>query len=193
MRKKLTITSVAVLLVVVGVVTAINLRAQQQPKPQQPAPDCPLMKQHDMAGMNERGDKGMGFSQEKTTHHFYLTKSGGVIQVEANDPQDTSSRDRIRQHLGHIAVMFAEGNFEIPMFVHDRTLPGVPEMRMLKSAVSYKFEETKAGGRVRISSEDAQAVAAVHSFLRFQITEHRTGDLLEVGRGPEASATTAAH
>jgi hypothetical protein len=35
--------------------------------------------------MNERGEKGMGFSQTATTHHFYLNESGGIIQVEAND------------------------------------------------------------------------------------------------------------
>lgn len=103
-----------------------------------------------------------------------------MIQVEANDPKDTVSRDQIRQHLGHIAVMFAEGNFDIPMFVHAQVPPGVTEMQRLKSAISYKYEETERGGRVSISSDDAQAVAAAQSFLRFQITEHKTGDPLEV-------------
>ncbi|HYG80347.1 MAG TPA: hypothetical protein VD861_08175, partial [Pyrinomonadaceae bacterium] len=132
--------------------------------------------------MNERGEKGMGFSQSKTTHHFYLTRTGGIIQVEANDPEDTASRDQIRQHLGHIAAMFSKGNFDIPMFVHDQVPPGVPEMRKLKAAISYKYEETRAGGRVVISSDNQQAVSAVRSFLRFQITEHKTGDPLEAGR-----------
>jgi hypothetical protein len=179
MRRNLYIT-LATVLVIVGVAATLHLQAQHQTKPQQPAHDCPMMKQHDMAGMNERGNQGMGFSQEKTTHHFYLRKTGGVIQVEANDPKDTISRDRIRQHLGHIAIMFAEGNFDTPMFVHDQMPPGVPEMQRLKSAISYKYEETPRGGRVSISSDDSQAVTAVHSFLRFQITEHKTGDSLEV-------------
>ncbi|MDQ3747080.1 MAG: hypothetical protein M3444_22135 [Acidobacteriota bacterium] len=193
MRKNPFIT-LAALLVVVGVVAGARLSAQQQAKPEQKpqAQDCPMMKQHDMASMNERGENGMGFSQEKTTHHFYLTKSGGVIQVEANDEKDTESREQIRQHLAHIALMFAAGNFEIPIFVHDQVPPGVPEMQRLKSSISYKYEETDRGGRVRISSDDAQAVAALHSFLRFQITEHQTGDSLEVRQGPEASATPAA-
>lgn len=179
MRRNLYIT-VATLLVIVGGAATLHLRAQHQSKPQQPMTDCPMMKAHGMAGMNERGDHAMGFSQEKTTHHFYLTKTGGVIQVEANDEKDTASRDQIRQHLGHIAVMFAEGNFDIPMFVHDQAPPGVADMQRLKSAISYRYEETPRGGRVSISTEDAQAVAAVQSFLRFQITEHKTGDPLEV-------------
>ena len=34
--------------------------------------------------------------------------------------------------------------------------------------------------RVLISSRNPEAVAAVHEFLKFQITEHQTGDPLEV-------------
>jgi hypothetical protein len=124
----------------------------------------------------------MGFSQAKTTHHFYLTKTGGVIQVEADDSQDTADRDKIREHLGHIAMMFAEGDFDIPMFIHDRAPDGVAEMKRLKTAISYRYEETKGGGRVVISTADPQALSAVQSFLRFQITEHETGDPLKVSR-----------
>lgn len=183
MKKSLYIT-LAALLVIIGATATIHLRAQQQKtQPEKPMDACPMMKKHshDMAAMNARGDQGMGFSQEKTTHHFYLTKTGGIIQVEANDPKDTASRDQIRQHLGHISMAFAEGNFDIPMFVHDQVPPGVPEMKELKSALSYKYEDTGAGGRVMISSNNPQGVSAVQSFLRFQITEHKTGDPLEVG------------
>jgi hypothetical protein len=179
MRRNLYIVLTTVL-VIVGVAATIRLQAQHQTKPEQSHSDCPMMKEHSMAGMNERGDHGMGFSQERTTHHFYLTKTGGIIQVEANDPKDSASRDQIRQHLGHIAMMFAEGNFDTPMFVHDQVPAGVTEMQRLKSVISYKYEETEQGGRVLISTDDAQAVAAVQSFLRFQITEHKTGDPLEV-------------
>ncbi|HEX8772710.1 MAG TPA: hypothetical protein VF735_03825 [Pyrinomonadaceae bacterium] len=179
MRRNLYIIP-ATLLVIVGIAATLQLQAQHQSRPQQPHSDCPMMKEHSMAGMHERGDHGMGFSQEKTTHHFHLTKTGAVIQVDANDAKDTVSRDQIRQHLGHIAMMFAEGNFDIPMFIHDQVPPGVAEMQRLKSAISYKFEETERGGRVLISTDDAQAAAAVQSFLRFQITEHKTGDPLEV-------------
>lgn len=179
MRRILYITS---LLVSAGALATISLHAQQHSGHQQQAGDCPMMRKHDAAAMNERGERGMGFSQEKTTHHFYLTKTGGVIQVEADDSRDTESRDQIRRHLGHIASMFSEGDFDIPMFVHDQVPPGVPLMRSLKAAIGYKFEETKRGGRVRITSDDPRAVAAIQSFLRFQITEHKTGDPLEASR-----------
>jgi hypothetical protein len=182
MRRILYVT-LAMLLAIVGISTGAHLQAQQQSKPRQPMPDCPMMKKTGMEGMNERGDKGMGFSQEKTTHHFYLTKTGGIIQVEANDAKDTVSREQIRQHLKHIAMMFAEGNFDIPMFVHDQVPPGVPVMKQLKAEIKYQYEETEKGGRVRISTSNQEAVLAIKAFLSFQIKEHQTGDPLEVSAG----------
>jgi hypothetical protein len=59
---------------------------------------------------------------------------------------------------------------------------GVPEMQRLKAVINYKYEETKGGGRVVISFTDSQALSAIQSFLRFQITEHETGDSLKISR-----------
>lgn len=130
--------------------------------------------------MNERGEKGMGFSQTATTHHFYLNESGGIIQVEANDSTDVTNRDDIRMHLKHIAHAFQTGDFDIPMLVHDTVPPGVPEMKRLQKHIRYAFEETPNGGRVVIASANAKALAAIHRFLQFQIDEHRTGDSIAV-------------
>ncbi|HVN21726.1 MAG TPA: hypothetical protein VMU05_23270 [Dongiaceae bacterium] len=131
--------------------------------------------------VNSRGDHSMGFSHEKTTHHFRLFTDGGAIEVEANDPKDTESRDQIRVHLKHIAQMFSAGNFEIPMFIHDQVPPGVPVMKRLADRIKYDFQETPRGGRVRITTQMPEAVTAVHDFLRFQIKDHHTGDSGEVG------------
>jgi len=57
--------------------------------------------------VNGHGDHVMGFSHEKTTHHFELNYDGGAIDVRANDVRDTESRDQIRSHFRHIAQMFA--------------------------------------------------------------------------------------
>lgn len=118
----------------------------------------------------------MGFSQEKTTHHFLQFKDGGAIDVATNDPKDTESRDEIRQHLSHIAKMFSDGNFDMPMFIHGKTPPGVPTMKELHAQIHYEYQETSRGARVRIRTANAQALEAVHSFLRFQIEDHQTGD-----------------
>lgn len=140
---------------------------------------CPMM--HDShAAMDKRGTEAMGFSQTETTHHFLLTANGGVIQVEVNRADDAANRDAIRMHLTHITKMFSDGDFDIPMFVHDTVPPGVPEMKQLKEKITYTFVTTPSGGRVVISSTDKDAVSAIQKFLRFQITEHRTGDPTEL-------------
>ena len=132
------------------------------------------------AAVAKRGDKAMGFSHETTTHHFLLQKDGGAIDISANDATDTASRDEIRMHLRHIAQAFAAGDFDLPMFIHDRVPPGVPEMQKRKASISYRFEETERGARVVISTADRRALRAVHDFLRFQIDDHRTGDLTSI-------------
>jgi hypothetical protein len=141
-----------------------------------------LAQAHREAEMKKRGAVAMGFDQEKTTHHFRLTAQGGFIQVEVNDPADRTSRDSIRAHLKDIADRFASGDFSKPFLTHDETPPGVPTMQQLKSAISYRFEETSRGGRVRISAIGSAALDAVHDFLRYQIKEHATGDPLTVQR-----------
>ena len=149
---------------------AIALTLQAQQKDTQPSPA-----QHHGEVM-KRGDQAMGFSQEKTTHHFLLFKNGGAIAVEANDPKDTDNRDQIRQHFSHIAKMFSQGDFDMPMFIHGTTPPGVPIMTQLRDQIHYQFQETSRGARVRITTANAEALKAIHSFLRFQIADHQTGD-----------------
>jgi hypothetical protein len=100
--------------------------------------------------------------------------------IEANDSADAASRDEIRMHLRHIARAFQNGDFAIPMFVHDAVPSGVPEMKRLQKETKYTFEESASGGRVVISSANRDVVAAMHKFLRFQIEEHKTVDTTEV-------------
>lgn len=133
-----------------------------------------------MAQVNGRGDQAMGFSHTRTTHHFRLYTDGGAIEVTANDAGDAESREQIRTHLAHVAQMFAAGNFEAPMLTHGRAPDGVPVMRRLKDAISYKYEETERGGRVRITTANAEALTAIQEFLRFQIGDHQTGDTVDV-------------
>lgn len=126
--------------------------------------------------VNRRGDAAMGFSHAKTTHHFLLKSDGGAIQVEADDANDGASRDQIRLHLKHIAKKFSEGDFTAPMLVHARTPPGAPAMQRLKAEIRYEFKELERGGLVRLSTNNPEALKAVHEFLRFQIKDHQTGD-----------------
>lgn len=127
-------------------------------------------------GVNERGDRVMGFSHQKTAHHFRLKRDGGAIEVEATDASDAESRNRIRSHLAHIARKFAAGDFTAPMLIHAKVPPGISTMKQLKTMIIWKFEETDGGGRVSITTSNRTALSAIHKFLRFQISDHQTGD-----------------
>jgi hypothetical protein len=126
--------------------------------------------------VNEHGDHVMGFSHEKTTHHFELHYDGGAIDVRTNDVKDTDSRDQIRSHFHHIAQMFAAGDFNAPMLIHGKDVPGTAVMTRLKDQIHWNFEETPRGARIVITADNQPALDAVHRFLKFQIEDHKTGD-----------------
>jgi hypothetical protein len=118
-------------------------------------------------GMEHRGNQGMGFDQQKITHHFLLRKDGGAIQGTANSADDKTSKEEIQMHLYHITQAFKSGDFNIPMFVHDQTPRGVDTMTKLKDQIHYKYESAANGGRVVISSANTEAVTVIHEFLKF--------------------------
>jgi hypothetical protein len=163
-------TRTLVVAAISAVVLAAPLGARQTPPAQDPH-----------SQMNQRGAMVMGFDQDKTTHHFYMYEDGGAIDVSVKDAADVKNRDAIRSHLPHIAMMFGDGNFDAPMMVHDsKNVPGTAAMTKLKDKIAYKYVETPKGGRVDITTTDKAALSAVHEFMKFQISDHKTGDPLTV-------------
>ena len=125
----------------------------------------------------QQGAMVMGFDQDKTTHHFLIYEDGGAIDISVNDAADAKNRDAIRSHLPHVAMLFGAGNFDVPMFVHDsKTVPGTNVLAARKSSLTYSYVETPKGGRLDVVTRDGEALAALHQFLVYQITEHKTGD-----------------
>lgn len=133
---------------------------------------------HHQAHAADRARHGMGFDQQRTTHHFLIETDGGTIQVTAKDAGDTESESQIRTHLQHIAQAFATGDFTLPLFIHETEAPGSAIMKERRSMLSFTFERMPAGGKVIVRTSDRQALTALHDFLRFQIREHKTGDPL---------------
>jgi len=134
------------------------------------------------AVLKERGAAAMGFDQNSTTHHFVLTPDGGRIDVAANDPMDGARAAQIRTHLAAIATEFAAGNFAAPFATHGEVPPGVATMQTRRDSIRYRYEDTPQGGRVVMATSDGKARTAIHTFLRYQIREHGTGDPLTVSR-----------
>jgi hypothetical protein len=113
--------------------------------------------------------------------HAEPYEDGGAIDVSVKDKTDKTNLDAIRQHLGHIAMMFGQGNFDMPMAVHEtKSMPGLADLAKMKDKVTYKYADAPTGGRVDIVTTDTAALAAVHAFLKFQIEDHKTGDATAV-------------
>jgi hypothetical protein len=151
---------------------------------QTPAPTLTAIDPQRAAEVDRRGDQGMGFRHELSSHHFHLLRDGGAIEVETADPKDSASKAAIRGHMERIASMFTQGNFFLPLFIHDTVPPGVEVMERLKGQITYTAENTAQGAQVRIATRNPEALTAVHEFLRFQIQDHRTGDPLTVPPNP---------
>ena len=124
----------------------------------------------------------MGFSQTETSHHFRLSPAGGSIEVHVHDAANTALRNSVTDHLRTITKGFSAGDFAASIAVHGTQPPGVDVLRAKKNALTYAFEESERGGRIIVQTADAEALRALHEFLRYQIREHKTGDSLAVLR-----------
>ncbi|HEY1494027.1 MAG TPA: hypothetical protein VGF49_05765 [Candidatus Solibacter sp.] len=110
-------------------------------------------------------------------------------------------RDQIQMHLGHIAGMFAKGNFQAPVLVHDKAPPGVSVLEELKEQVRYPFTKTERGGTVWRHWPRQPGLAAPHcGEPQTEIESHdyrplpdgRGSDWAMRGRGSLRSLTVAA-
>jgi hypothetical protein len=129
--------------------------------------------------LEKRGADAMGFDQGAATHHFQILPTGGAIEVVVKEATDAGTLDAIRRHLRGIADEFARGEFASPVATHAEVPPGARDMMRLTDAITYRYEDVPSGGRVAITTTHPRALAAVHEFLRYQITEHKTGDAMK--------------
>jgi hypothetical protein len=135
-----------------------------------------LLLQHDHKhhdAVDRRGDKVMGFSHQKTIHRFEDTKTGGIIEATTKAKEDAEQRGAIQRHFQQIAKAFPQGDFSMPVAIHDRLLDGAAEMKSAGAAIQYRYEALPHGARLHLVTKDASALAAIHRFLAFQRSDHR--------------------
>lgn len=132
--------------------------------------------------LKKRGADAMGFDQDAAEHHFIVEPEGGSIQVTVKADADPAVLAEIRAHLKTIAEEFARGDFGKPFQTHNEVPDGVKGMKKAAAAILYRYEEVAGGGVVRLRTSDAKARTAIHEFLRYQISEHHTGDALRPKR-----------
>jgi hypothetical protein len=127
------------------------------------------------AALQQRGETAMGVNQYTSQHVFEPLPDGGriVLQREASDSVGVAA---IRAHMDTISKSFGNGDFAVPGFVHATgDVPGTAVMKRLKAEITYTPRDLPGGAQVVISTRNPEAVAAIHEFLAFQRTDHRTG------------------
>ena len=154
--------------------TAATLPAQAAGNPQgahgqhHSAPDTSFV------ALQRRGERAMGVDQYSSEHQFEPLPDGGRIRL-ARAASDSAGVAAIRAHMREIAAAFARGDFSTPGFVHAQAVPGTATMTRKREAIRYEARDVPGGAEVRITTRDSAALAAVHEFLAFQNSDHRTG------------------
>lgn len=179
----------SLLLLSAGIAVADEKPAAATPSAD-PMAGCPMHAQHMAAAKNAvRADGSaehgrhvdsrhdtFGMPHDRSTHSFRLFADGGAIELRAANAGDETTVAAIRGHLQEITQQFDKGDYSTPAFVHGYTPDGVAQLEQLRNAIRYRYEPLESGGRIRITTKSADALAAVHAFMRFQVIEHRTAN-----------------
>jgi hypothetical protein len=133
---------------------------------------CTARGDEEYAELQQRGRVAMGVDQYTSTHKFDDLADGGRIELQRNetDPRDVAT---IRDHLKEVMGAFAKGDFQVPGFVHAQQVPGTTVMAARRADIKYAYSDLPQGGEIRITTSNAEALAAIHAFMAFQRQDHR--------------------
>lgn len=138
-----------------------------------PAPDVAENADSAFKAMDHRHGDVVGVDPMAMAHQFEPVPDGGDIVLERGEHADMGIA-QIRLHLLRISRAFERGDFTIPGFVHSTAVPGTAIMAAKRDEITYKVEDLPHGGAIRIRTTDPDAIRAIHSFIEFQVSEHRT-------------------
>lgn len=124
--------------------------------------------------LQQRGKGTMGVDQDASRHRFEDLPDGGRIELQMREA-DSTGVATIRGHLQRTARDFAAGIFTAPDSTHAMVVPGTEVMARKKDRIQYHYHALPQGGEVRISTDDPEALRAIHDFLAFQRSDHRAG------------------
>ncbi|WP_151476075.1 aspartate carbamoyltransferase [Streptomyces albicerus] len=120
----------------------------------------------------ERGRTVMPFDLEQTTHHFTPTRTGGVQDVVADQPDDEKQIDLIRTHLQQEAEAFSQGDFGDPAQIHGDSMPGLAELEDGHERIEVRYRERPDGATLTYDTEEPALVDALHDWFEAQLSDH---------------------
>jgi hypothetical protein len=127
----------------------------------------------------ERGQSVMPFDLEQTTHRFTPTKTGGVQDVIADQPDDAKQIGLIRTHLQKEATAFSHGDFRDPAQIHGDSMPGLTGLQEDYERIEVRYQERPEGATLTYTTDEPALVNALHDWFKAQLSDH--GDHAESG------------
>ncbi|MFC8201523.1 aspartate carbamoyltransferase [Streptomyces sp. NPDC057298] len=127
----------------------------------------------------ERGQTVMPFDLEQTTHRFTPTKTGGLQDVVADQPDDARQIGLIRTHLQQEAKAFGQGDFGDPAQIHGEGMPGLKRLQEGYERIEVHYRERPEGATLTYATDEPALVDALHEWFEAQLSDH--GDHAESG------------
>jgi predicted aspartyl protease len=100
-------------------------------------------------------------ARDLVSRRVLLEREGGSIEVEAKNANDSQTRDAVREELQQ------DLQNKIPL--------STPALLEHRKDIKYSFEKTKLGGRIKIQTHNPDALAAVQTYLKTQLTTTLNG------------------
>lgn len=122
--------------------------------------------------MIQRGNVAMGFEQEKITHKFIPTETGGEIMIMPKNASDSNTLNLIKEHIIDIQKDFSIGNFTKPFFIHAEQVPGTNTMNEKKDLIEYDIRQISNGSILSMITNDKEVINAIRDFIEYQGSEH---------------------
>jgi hypothetical protein len=122
--------------------------------------------------MLQRGNIAMGFDQEKITHKFIPTETGGEIIIRPINASDPNTLNLIREHIIDIQNDFSNGNFTKPFFIHAEQVPGTNIMIEKKDLIEYDIRQISNGSILSMITNEKEVINAIRDFMEYQGSEH---------------------
>lgn len=119
-----------------------------------------------------RGAAVMPFDQQRTTHVFRATATGGVQRVVAKHAGDREQITLAREHLRKEASRFRAGDFSDPMAIHGMKMPGLAALRRSAARVQVGYTAIPRGAQISYTTAEPRLVAALHDWFDAQLMDH---------------------
>ncbi|BCG64591.1 MAG: hypothetical protein methR_P2378 [Methyloprofundus sp.] len=119
------------------------------------------------------GKHVMPFNLDKTLHIFSKIKTGGLQQVIAKDPTNSSQIKLIREHLLKIVADFKQADFSDPEKIHGKDMPGLEALRNTqKGDIVIQYQELPNGAEITYSTQNPKLITAIHQWFDAQLNDH---------------------